>query len=435
MKRHHLIAIVSALLVSVTSESTAQLANPSARSFGLAGSFTARARGYEAPFWNPANLGLPNQPGWSIGLAGASAYLNNNSLTYRQITDLYGEFLDDQTKSQLLANIRRNDPDRMLELAFDLGAHAMGVSIGRFAIGLGGIGAGSAQLSPDAAELLLFGNVGEDGTGRDFTLQGSEAQAWATSGGLVSYAQPFSIPALGLLKMNFSAGATVKYGIAHGLVRLSDRGSQLTSDPLGFQMDIEVLTSNGAAAGSFWSLDLGLAMDWGPLTAGMSLQNAIGDISWNGENFELKLVSASADFEGSTSSDTTLVFKDLDPDDQARITEFLAGADVPKRLRLGVAYGVSSMLSVSGDYVELIGGTLRTRWDRTISVGAELALFGAVPLRAGLATDFSDFAYTGGMGVYAGPAHLDFSIGRYGVPGGDGVVGALSISIWPGTRY
>ena len=56
---------------------------------GLATAYSARARGHEAPFWNPANLGLSRNPDWSVGL-NASAYFSNNALGYGQITDLYG---------------------------------------------------------------------------------------------------------------------------------------------------------------------------------------------------------------------------------------------------------------------------------------------------------------------------------------------------------
>jgi hypothetical protein len=108
---------------------------------------------------------------------------------------------------------------------------------------------------------------------------------------------------------------------------------------------------------------------------------------------------------------------------------------VPKKLRLGLVFEAIPALTVSADYVELIGGTLRSRWERSLSAGGELRLLSAIPLRVGLATDFSHFAYTGGLGIYIGPVHLDMSIGRWGVVGGDGVVAAVSFSIWPGAGY
>jgi hypothetical protein len=437
MKQHQTTVIVLALLLAVTAaEAGAQLATPSARSFALANSFMARARGYEAAFWNPANLGLPDRPGWSVGLAGAGAYLNNNSLSYGQISSLYGTYIDDAKKAELLASIREDDPDKMFQLNADANAHVLGFSIWRFAFGAGSMGAGNLEVSSDAVELLLYGNVGEDGTGGDFSMNGSHGEAWAFSGGYMSYAQPFTIPALDYLGLKFSVGATVKYGVSHGLARLLASGTMLTADPLAVGVDAELLNSTDADAGRLWAMDFGAAVDWdGLLVAGISLSNVVQSITWNTEDFELTQIIAMADFNETTSSDTTVDFVDLDPAKQDEIVAYLDNATVPKKLRLGVVFEAIPALTVSGDYVEMIGGTLRSRWERSLSAGGELRLLTALPLRVGLATDFEHFAYTGGLGIYMGPVHTDFSVGRWGVVGGDGVVAAVSISIWPGARY
>ncbi len=130
-----------------------------------------------------------------------------------------------------------------------------------------------------------------------------------------------------------------------------------------------------------------------------------------------------------------MTYAELPAEKQAEIDEFLATADVPKVLRMGVVFEALPALTVSADYEELIGGELRSRWDRTVAAGGELRLTNMLPLRVGLATDFSHFAYTGGLGIYAGPFHVDLAIGRWGVVGGDGVAGAVSISFWPSSRY
>ncbi len=436
MRSQTTLAIACMLTAGATSVAEAQLATPSARSFAVANSYAARARGYESPYWNPANLGLSDMPSWSVGLAGASAYFNNNSLSYGQITDLYGEFLDDATKSDLLSDIRGGDPDRLFQASADVNASVAGVSVWRFAFGVGSVGAGRLDVTPDAVELLLFGNAGEDGSGKDFNLEGSEGEAWALSGAYLSYAQPFTIPALDYLNIRFSVGATIRYAVAHGLIGLYDRGTILTADPLAVNVQAEVISSSDADAGRAWAADLGAAMEYDEdLVVGISLINAVADITWNEEDFEVRLLTATADFDSTTSSDTTLAFAELGPEDQARIVEYLEAADVAKRLRLGGVYRVTPALSLSADFVELIGGRLRSRWERTFSLGGEFRPVAPLPLRIGLATDFSQFAYSGGLGIYMGPVHTDLSIGRWGVAGGDGVVGAISISIWPGTRY
>ena len=153
MRKPGIGAIVLATLIVLPGAASTQLTAPSASSFGLAGSFAARARGYEASYWNPANLGLPGAPGWSVGIVGANATINNNSLDRGQITGLFGEFIDNETKSTILADIRRG-PDRF-RLGGELGASALAASIGRFGFGFSAIGVGDLHVSPDAAELGL----------------------------------------------------------------------------------------------------------------------------------------------------------------------------------------------------------------------------------------------------------------------------------------
>ncbi len=434
MKRQTIIALSFIFLSTPAVDAGAQLADPSARSFGLSGAYTARARGYESVFWNPANLGLSDRPGWSIGLPAVNAFVANNSLTYGQISSLYGEFLDDATKSDLLAGIRRGDPERMLKLNGDIGAHWLGFSIGRFAIAGGTIGTGTAQLSSDAVELLLFGNVGEDGQGKDFALEGSNALGWGVSAVGVSYGHPLPIPVLEQLGMEVSAGATVKYLVAHGLGRVLDQGSLFSEDPLAVDITAEAIYSNDVMSGNGWSVDLAAAMKWEAWTAGLTIKNAIGNIGWDEEVFELAVVSVSADFDESTSTDTTFSFAELTLEDQERVREFLSDASLPTRVRLGGKYEVSSKFNVSGDFEELVGGGLRAGWERQFAAGAELNALAFLPLRIGVGTNFEDVAYSGGLGVYAGPVHFDIALRRQGIPGGDGLAGAFSISVWPGMK-
>ena len=49
-----------------------------ARSLGMANAYTALARGVHAPLWNPANLGLPDNPGFSMNLFSVAAGVDNN---------------------------------------------------------------------------------------------------------------------------------------------------------------------------------------------------------------------------------------------------------------------------------------------------------------------------------------------------------------------
>jgi hypothetical protein len=427
MRTIHIAAIVTQLTVLPT-VANAQLTAPSASSFGLAGSFAARARGYEASYWNPANLALPGAPGWSLGIVGANATVNNNSLSYGQVSGLYGEYIDDATKSRIMADIRSSDLDRF-QLGGELGASALAASIWRFGFGLSAIGVGDLQVSPDAAELILFGNVGEDGNGKDFLLAG-DGDGSVFSNLYVSYAQPFSFAALE--GMDFSAGASVKYGIAHALALVFDEGSTFTTDPLVLDSELRVIASTGSDAGRMWALDLGAAMDWSSWTFGLALQNAFANVNWNVEDIELSLFEGRADITRYVLTDTTVAYPDLTPEQQQQVRDKLDGADQPKRLRMAGLYRLGQKWTFSADYMQLLGGTLREQWDRSLSAGAETTLLSWLPLRAGLASDFSQVALAVGLGVFVGPVHVDLAYSSLTLARGDGAIVSLSLSIWPG---
>lgn len=435
MRTQLTIGLGVAFLAALAADARAQSAASSARSLSLAGSYAARARGYEALFWNPANLGLPDGPSWSVGVLGINGNIANNALSYGQLTGLYGEFLTVQKKSELLAEIRENNPDRMFETSLGLDAEFLSVSLWRFALGATATAAWVFEVTPDAVELLLFGNVGEDGNGKDFTLEGSDALGWVASSVFLSYAHPFTIPSLDYLGVEFSAGVTARYILGHSLGDLRDRASRITTNPLRVNFDAELLRSTDPLSGQGWAIDLGAAAQRGALTGSIAVQNLLRNLSWDVETFELTLLSSQADFDSASSSDTTLTFAELTPDDQQRISDFLKQADFPTRLRLSGLYELENGVRISGDYEEVIGGMLRTGWPRSLSVGVEFRPISVLPLRAGLATSFNQAAYSGGLGIYAQLVHVDFAVARRGLPGGDGLVVALSISIWPGAGY
>jgi hypothetical protein len=308
----------------------------------------------------------------------------------------------------------------------ELGASALAVSFWRFGFGFSAVGVGDLETSPDGAELLLFGNVGEDGAGKDFDLTGN-GDGSVLSNLYLSYAQPFSLSSLA-----FSVGASAKYGIGHALALVFDEGSVFTRTPLVLQPDMQIISSNGWDAGRIWAFDLGAALDWSNWTFGLALQNAFANVSWDVEDFEVSLFEGRADLFGARLTDTTIAYSDLSSEQQQQIQDRLESADPPKRLRMGALYRRGQKWTFSVDYLELLGGTLREQWERSLSAGAQTTLMRRVPLRAGLATDFSQVALAGGLGVYVGPVHLDLSYSALTLAAGDGAIASLSISVWPG---
>src|SRR5690554_4975000 len=81
------ISLAALLLAAMALPAQAQVPL-SSRAFSLGGALMAGARGHEAIFINPANLGLPGTPDWSVGLAGFSAGALLEGISVDDVSDL-----------------------------------------------------------------------------------------------------------------------------------------------------------------------------------------------------------------------------------------------------------------------------------------------------------------------------------------------------------
>src|SRR5258705_2696883 len=92
------VSLAAVILSSVGGAASAQLPNASNAAFGMAGNFTAVARGFEAVAWNPANLGMPGRPGLSIGLGMAGGSVGMSPVDFRMLHEFSGKVIDSTTR-------------------------------------------------------------------------------------------------------------------------------------------------------------------------------------------------------------------------------------------------------------------------------------------------------------------------------------------------
>jgi hypothetical protein len=433
MRRRVASALLSAVLLAGSDDAAAQAINTSAASVGLAGAYTARARGFEAAGWNPANLGLADGPKWSLGLPAARGSFKSNSWSFSQFADTWGEFLDDAHKDELLDAIRRGDPDRRFTLEADADAQLLSASYWRFALSFGTVAAADVNFAGDLMEFVLFGNGGDEGAGADLDFSASDGDAWWISSVGLSYGQPIRIGGLERRGFDLALGITARYLMTHALGFANDRGSLLTEDPLTATVDAELVYS-GDANGDGYAIDLGAALSWESWSFGLAFENLIGDVDWGQERFEFSSLVASTGFGVATAEEIKGRYLELSAEAQQRVDEYLEDADLARRMRLGAAYQPSQALVLSADYQEIIGGTLRLGWEHRLSAGAEWHPWTFLPLRVGLATDFDKVAIGAGLGLEVRPVYFDLSAGRQFLAAGDELALAVSLSIWPHGR-
>src|SRR4051812_23878031 len=104
------LSLAALALAVVAQAAAAQIPNSSTRAVGMGGGYTASAKGYEAIAWNPALLGMPGHPKFSLNLLQFGVKLNSNAYGYSDWKKYHGQFLTKADKDSLLAEVRQGDP-------------------------------------------------------------------------------------------------------------------------------------------------------------------------------------------------------------------------------------------------------------------------------------------------------------------------------------
>src|SRR5688572_32227527 len=106
------IAIAAVLPGLLTVAGHAQQPSASAPALGLGDNYTALARGYAAVAWNPAMLGLPDNPRTSLAVLPVRAIAGLDPVTLGDISDYGGEFLPNVVREEWLRRIEREGSEQ-----------------------------------------------------------------------------------------------------------------------------------------------------------------------------------------------------------------------------------------------------------------------------------------------------------------------------------
>ena len=274
-----------------------------ARGLGMGGAYTALARGVHAAVWNPANLGLPDNPRFSFTFVGVGAAATNNAFSKA----MYDQYLVDGADADNHIHWTEEDvndildaiPDNGLKVVNDIGIRALSFSVGRFAMSIGVVSGASVNLEKTLFEIPLSGTtIGET---YDIATDAGQGLGYATLD--FSYGRPIKVTPRYLL----SAGATVHFIYGGGAAQTEDGTASVALRPYGVDVDgaYEATTAyNGGGLG--WGVDLGLAAQIGDRwTVSMALDNVLGAIPFN-ENVETQY--------GTFSGDSLGVVSDFDED-------------------------------------------------------------------------------------------------------------------------
>jgi hypothetical protein len=423
--------LLAALGLAAPAALHAQLPRITARSLGMANSYTAAARGYEAIAWNPALLGMPGRPSFSVNVVQASAQTWSNAFDLSDVLKYSGDTLTTEDKDVILGKIPDDAP---MTLGATVDASALAVTIGNFGIAVGGVGDVESRVGRDFVELFLFGNSARRSPGDPpYSSDSAHARGWAGGTVALAYGMPFHV-GVGTL----GVGITAKITQGFMLAGFQDLGTQLQNVPFvgevrmhGMYMKPDSSLTNGLGFGA----DLGFAYVLGSgLELGLAVENAISTMSWDEDALFYQRREYILSQVGTTYVDSVVSeieetpFDANDPLQAALRDSLVGGRTFPMRVRAGAQVRAGKFV-LAGDAMVRLASGLVAGESRRVSAGAELPL-GVVAFRAGVSSDLeTGMAMGGGLGFKAGPVRLDG--GASWSPGGDrqGLVIGFGLSV------
>jgi hypothetical protein len=392
--------IIALMAINRPQAFAAGSSNP--RAMGMGGAYTALAYGLEAPAYNPANLGLAQNKGFTLDFFSVGVDIKNNSFSLADYNSYTGQYLDDADKTTILHKI----PSEGLKLNALAEVSSMNFSVWRFALNVKGMGESAAKFDRDPFEMLLFGNAIKP----DVNLSDTRGEALAVGDASLSYGQPLKKWQGGQLAVG--ASFHYLYGVAYEKV-VEAQGGIYTTDTgyvgNGTMLIRQALGGQGQAA------DLGVAVNFAnSLVFSAGCQNIYSKIKWNKDtketrfDFEMKPVTFQAMSDNDINDSLTET-----SDTTYDIAAF--SSTLPAVFRMGLAR-TGKHVTWSLDWAQgLSQGTIQSVNPR-ISAGLEYNAIGVLPLRIGAATGGNKGTmFSGGFGLYMGPLHIDLALANYGV--------------------
>jgi hypothetical protein len=374
-----------------------------ARAVGMGGAYTALARDLEAPYWNPANLGLSDGRKWTLGFFNAGASIKNNSVTVSEYNRYTGKLLDDEDEDVLVNSI----PEQGFTLDAGFEAAPFNLSVGKFALTQRVWGSGGINVDKDAMRLLILGNA----VLREVEISESKGESYVFADAAISYGHPVMKWAGG----EMTAGASFHYlrGLAYGRV-LETAGGVITTDTSlegsGF---MRFHTSYG---GSGFAFDVGIAGRFNEnwfFSAGWD--NLLSKVKWHQDNEERiiyfvmePITAADLLIEGRSDSLVT------EGDTAYHVSDF--SNHLPPSLTMGIAKK-SGQITWAVDWQQATYSGPGVNVNPRLAGGIEYNPWRFLPLRAGLGFGGGQGAlYSLGFGLIGGVYHFDLGIANSGSP-------------------
>ena len=418
------LGVLSLTLALFSSPLSAQLPAGSAAALGTGNNYTALARGLSAMGVNPAGLGMPDSPGFSLTFLPVAGQAALDPISMSDLNDVSGTLISNATKDDWIQRI--TDAGGQAG-GFGADITALAFTAGPVGVQLSTLVRGQANLNDAGAELVLYGNAGRTGEAQDFNLQGSSFSAFVVSTVGVSLGLPLSVEGEDGATSTFAIGGTVKYSMGNVLAYAEDQGSQIRSDPLEVSINFPMIATDSTDAGinhgTGVGLDLGATWKQGPWAMGVAVQNLFHSFEWVLDDMSYR--------PGDVLFNEDVSESDFDsrPASQApgALQEAVAELKFKPQISVGAAYDATDDLTLTGDVHKRLGDGIEVGPDLHVGVGMEYRAIPFLPIRLGAAKITDGFQFGGGLSLALGPVYFTFA-GALQKGDIDGSLGSFSLS-------
>lgn len=376
-----------------------------ASSMALAGSYSLRANGIEACYWNPANLYDNENTGYELYLLNAGMSLSNNFLSIKLYNDINGDSLTIAKRKDILSKF-----DNSLNIKSNLRYSLFGYSFNQHSISVGLTATVLGKISKKYLNLVLLGNSDTYDQTYTFTKKNNDFKMLSYAD--LTYAASTKtlsdiIPSIDYFKWlpEIKIGYSFSFLVGLSEAELTNYSSHFsTTDSTGIHLD-QNAKARFALGGYGMKMKIGFASEiYNNLNVGITFDNLIGFVKWIGKTQVAEFnVSTDSVFISNlsdnfiTQSDTTYAISSYE-------------TTLPSILHFGALYKYKKA-SFSLDWNQNLTTCGIYSCQPEVSFGTEYYVLPYLPLRMGLALGNCDREHKFTYGIGYEVRRFTFNIG------------------------
>jgi hypothetical protein len=410
IRRAACFALVASAFLAAPHPVAGQLPNASTAAASLGDGVTATARGLAAIAANPAGLAMPGSPGFAFTLLPVHGQGGITPFPYREVAAAQGGPLPDGVREQWFRDIVANGGEQGY---LDADVTYLALVAGPIGVQLSTTARAEAALSPDAMELLLYGNAGRTGTPRAFDIAGSTVHGTVLSTAAVSWATSVVRGE----DRHLAIGVTTKYVVGNALVQGHDDGSTIGADPRTGQYRLVLVqsdTSSVLGSGRGVGVDVGAAWEAGKWAGGLSVENVVNTFRWDPSKFVVRTYS------GTFTPDETTTAERVEPLEAApeALRAEIADARFAPAIAAGLAVHPIARVHLEAEVRYALRDGIGVDGRTRVGAGMEVRPLSFIPLRGAIVKSGDATELSAGTGLEFPFIQLLAGVSRHAVAGG-----------------